>query len=385
MKVLFVSSMAFDACLSLIKRLQTKSDLYYIFELKPYKPNRIGLNRKFDEDVLLASELEEMDEFKYYLPLQKTYMINGCSLKNFIPLIRKQIKTYRLIKQINPDIIHCFNELPPVFFLFLILNRKKIVLTVHDPIQHSGENTWIKWLMRKISFLTVKKHILLNNIQYDEYILKYKKKREDIFLSSLGIYEFLSDYIQPNNNSTRSSVFNVLFFGRISPYKGIDYLLEAFVMLQNTGIKNIHLTIAGAGNFSFDITKYKSNKQITFLNRFISNKELANLIDKSSVVVCPYIDATQSGVIMSAFALNKPVIATRVGGLVEMVKDRKTGILVSPKNSYALKYAIMELYQNPELLLSMSQTIYTEYKIGPNSWETITDGLLDIYEDVLHS
>ena len=57
--------------------------------------------------------------------------------------------------------------------------------------------------------------------------------------------------------------------------------------------------------------------------------ELSALIQESSFVVCPYKDATQSGVVMSAYALKKPVIATRVGGLVEMVEDKKTGLLVS--------------------------------------------------------
>jgi glycosyltransferase involved in cell wall biosynthesis len=274
------------------------------------------------------------------------------------------------------------------YFLFLLFNKKKIVLTVHNPIENIGRNKSFKrWFKRKITFLTIKKHILLNRNQTQKYLTKYKKSERDIYFSALSVYDCMHDYKQldEDENVTISTDFNILFFGRITLYKGVEYLLQAFEMLQQENIDNISLTIAGGGNFPFDITKYKQNSRISILNKVVPNEELNELIRKSSIVVCPYIDATQSGVIMTAFAFNKPVIATNVGGLGEMVDDRKTGILIPPKNAMAIKEAIKNVYENQELLSSMSQAIFEEWHTGQRSWDSIANGLIDIYNDVINS
>ena len=96
---------------------------------------------------------------------------------------------------------------------------------------------------------------------------------------------------------------------------------------------------------------------------------LAELVQNSSVVVCPYTDATQSGVVMSAYAFKKPVIATRVGGLPEMVDDGSTGLLIAPKDSRAIKEAVLKLYYHPEILQKMEENIEAEYYRGDKSWD----------------
>ena len=80
--------------------------------------------------------------------------------------------------------------------------------------------------------------------------------------------------------------------------------------------------MAGGGKFHFDVSEYEALDYIGIRNRFIPDDEMVALIKNCAFMVCPYTDATQSGVIMSAFAFNKPVIATDVGGLPEMVKPR---------------------------------------------------------------
>ena len=70
-------------------------------------------------------------------------------------------------------------------------------------------------------------------------------------------------------------------------------------------------------------------------------------------MVCPYIDATQSGVVMSAFALNKPVVATKVGALPTMVKNGQYGTIVPPKDVATLASAINTLIENPQKIEAM--------------------------------
>ena len=171
----------------------------------------------------------------------------------------------------------------------------------------------------------------------------------------------------------------VLFFGRISPYKGVEYLLQAMeiVHLKHPEIKVI---IAGSGKMYFDTSKYESFEYVEFRNHFIELDELADLIRGALFTVCPYTDATQSGVVYSSFALNTPVIATNVGGLPEMIDDGETGLIVPPKDVNSLASSILSYLDNPELLQKMGDNIKECAKKGKGSWDKIAKEYTEIYQ-----
>ena len=98
------------------------------------------------------------------------------------------------------------------------------------------------------------------------------------------------------------------------------------------------------------------------------------------MVVCPYIDATQSGVIMSAFALNKPVVCTNVGALPEMVKDNRYGKIVAPENSQALADAIVSM-NTDDVLNQMSEFIDKDHSQGMRSWRSIAEETISFYNN----
>jgi glycosyltransferase involved in cell wall biosynthesis len=201
---------------------------------------------------------------------------------------------------------------------------------------------------------------------------------QNIFLSSLSVYEYLNRYKKTVSKNEPDNRFTFLFFGRISPYKGIDLLLEAFIKIKNQ-LDKVNLIIAGNGKYWFDISKYKQQKDIEIINRYISNDELVSLIQQSDIVVCPYKDATQSGVIMSAFALNKPVIATRTGGLPEMVADKKTGYLIEANSIDALCNSMLYIATHSNELDIMSENIKKENATGSKNWTAICEKLFENY------
>ena len=131
-----------------------------------------------------------------------------------------------------------------------------------------------------------------------------------------------------------------------------------------------------AGNGDFDFAYYRNIPQIHIINRFINTDELANMIQQASIVICPYTDATQSGVVMSAYAFKKPVLATNVGGLPEMLNQGKTGMLIPPRNSDAIYKALITLSSQPNLLDEYSKNIERIYfNSGEKSWEKAADKL----------
>ena len=115
------------------------------------------------------------------------------------------------------------------------------------------------------------------------------------------------------------------------PYKGLDYLLPAMQHVHQQ-CPDCKLIVAGGGTFHFDITPYHTLSYIDVRNRFIPDSELVALIQHAAFMVCPYTDATQSGVIMSAYAFEKPVIATNVGGLPEMVSHQHYGLIIKERD-----------------------------------------------------
>lgn len=379
MKVAFLSTFALDANVSLINALRKKCDVYFFTEAL-YEIYNFLDKGKLTKTITKGTEVEELLRFKELISLDKTYVIKGTRNVNILKKLYISYKINRYIKKINPDIIIIDNYMLTYFFSTL-LYRKKMLLIVHDPFLHSGENFMIDKFLRKFHFNLINNKMLLNENQKDDFIKHYKEQPDRIHTAFLSVYDYLRYY---QTDITESSVkFNILFFGRISPYKGIKFLLDAFIEIRSIQKYNdITLTVAGGGNFDFDIEIYKQYPEINILNEYIYPENLANLISKSSVIVCPYTDATQSGVIMSAYAFRKPVIATNVGGLPEMVKDKETGLIIEPKSSKAIFDAILELYYNRDLLEQMSHNIEKTYFSGEKGWESSADKFVNAFEKI---
>lgn len=367
MKVVFLSTFALDANLSLINALKKKCDLYFFTEAL-YEIYNFLDKKKLEKTISKGKEVEQLQIFGELIPLDKTYVVKGTRNSNFIKKLYISHKINKQIRKIDPDIIIIDNYMLTYFFSTLNF-RKKMLMIVHDPFVHSGEDFIFDRLLRKIHFKLIDKKILLNENQKNDFIKYYNYKPTDVYTSFLSVYDFLRYY--QTTTVKDSTTFNILFFGRISPYKGIKYLLNAFVDILSTGrYADITLTIAGGGDFDFDIDIYKMYPEIKIINEYIYPEKLANLIFQSSIVICPYTDATQSGVVMSAYAFKKPIIATNVGGLPEMVYDNETGLIIEPKNSQAIKGAIIKLYNDRSLLEIMSKNIEEKYFLGEKSWNS---------------
>src|SRR5258707_15408817 len=125
----------------------------------------------------------------------------------------------------------------------------------------------------------------------------------------------------------------ILFFGRIWEYKGLEYLIRAEPLIS-ARVPNVRILIAGRGE---DFSRYTEMMvhpdRFIVHNEYIPEERTAEYFRRASVVVLPYIEASQSGVIPLAYSAAKPVVATTVGGLPEMVEDGRTGYLVAPRDT----------------------------------------------------
>lgn len=384
MKVAYISTPHFADCdIPLVGELQKKLDFFYF--IKVSESNKRLTLIKIDSlkkkgGVYPASDFPELGYLSTDIDLSKTYIVNmpskhDWSLCNLLAIFRMVCFILRL----KVNIVHL--TWPPrygEFFTYIL--RKRTVITVHDPLPHSSEDTWINRFHRYVCFRLLDSFILLNEIQKELFIKTYSMQRKRVSLSRLSVYTNLRN-VKPKNTDLSNYV---LFFGGISSHKGVEYLCGAMDEVCKKH-PNVKLVVAGKGNIYFSIDKYAiyNNGNLVLLNRYIEDCELVGLIHNALFVVCPYIDATQSGVVMSAFALNKPVVATNVGALPTMVKDGQYGMIVPSKDAQALALAINTLIEYPQKVEAMMTNIERDYSDGEYSWNVIAQGMIDIYKEEL--
>ena len=193
-----------------------------------------------------------------------------------------------------------------------LLPRKiKIIKVIHDVAPHLGESNLFSMLMNKADIFFSDRLVVLS--QHSRKELEKAGIKKNICIIPHANFSYYSKY---NDLATERKIYNkVGFFGRINKYKGLDVLLESWGMIKDTNPK-LKLLVAGNGDcqeYVGSFNRYKDSMEIC--NRWISDEEVAKLLSSVDLIILPYIEASQSGVIPLAFALGKPVVVTNVGGL----------------------------------------------------------------------
>ena len=384
MNIVFYSNIFFTDCdFSLIREFQQKGIriTYYIQVISGRQCGGLLDLRSYNlsPGIYQASIFPEFKKFEKFLNLSNVYIVwKSSHLSDFSNWIT-YFKLFKAIKKENPTVVHIAGELGLSEFL-LYFFRKKMVQTVHDPLMHSGEKNWLSEIRRNFSFKLASKLVLLNENQKRDFMERYGVPKNKVFSNRLGVYEALNCIFANCNSNFEYPQKYVLFFGHISQYKGIDTLCNAMLKVHSV-VPDLTCVIAGKGDLYFNFEPFKKYDFIRLENRFISSEELSWLIEKSLFVICPYKDATQSGVVSSAFAMLKPVLATNVGGLGESVLDEVTGRLVPPNNPDLLALTICDMVKNKSKLTNYSNNIKNIFWSGNKSWSSIADKFFEIYEN----
>jgi len=176
----------------------------------------------------------------------------------------------------------------------------------------------------------------------------------------------------------------ILFFGQIAPYKGLDLLIEAFAKVRRQD-PTVYLIIAGSLAESFDpyrqlIDRFGLGDAVILELRYIPLAELPNYFLAADLLVFPYRQAYQSGVLQLAYGFARPVVVTDAGDLGETVAEDGTGIITGP-NAEDLAAAIQKLLSERATAASMGQrgrqAAETKY-----SWPAIAARTAEIYQIV---
>jgi glycosyltransferase involved in cell wall biosynthesis len=162
----------------------------------------------------------------------------------------------------------------------------------------------------------------------------------------------------------------VLYFGLIRPYKGLDVLLEAW-----QGVRDAELWVVGRPRFEPSVIRAEDST--TLVPRYVSDLELAACFRRADLVVLPYLESEQSGVLATALAFGSPLIASDVGGFRE-VADAGAARLVPPGDARALHEALVELLADARARERLSQAAIA-LAAGDASWERVAERTAALY------
>jgi glycosyltransferase involved in cell wall biosynthesis len=168
----------------------------------------------------------------------------------------------------------------------------------------------------------------------------------------------------------------VLFFGLLRPYKGLDVLLRAW---REIG-KGAELWIVGMPRM--DVTRLMADAppNVRFVPRFIPDAELPAYFTRADLVVLPYLEADQSGVLFTALAFGKPLLLSDVGGFPEIAATGAART-VPAGDSTALGEALRELLADPAARSAMAERARAA-AAGPYSWDAIAQRTLELYRSL---
>jgi glycosyltransferase involved in cell wall biosynthesis len=289
-------------------------------------------------------------------------------------------KAARLAVSLNPDllVVTWWNPFFGVIVRTIASSfkrraKKPVVIIAENVISHEGR--WIDLFLTKIALQTADCFLVLSRV-VEEGIKKLFPDKK-VFRSSLPIYDCYQSAERLTQQQAKQQLGlegkNILlFFGYVRRYKGLMNLMEALPLIQQS-VQNIHLLVVG--EFYDDPQQYYNamkrfglENNVTFINKYVANETVHLYFTAANLVVLPYNEATQSGILSIAYGFAKPVVVTDVGGLAELVDDGRTGYIVPPKDIRKLADAIITYNMNNQEA-SFSRNI--EAKRQENSFNNI--------------
>mgnify|MGYP000003694645 FL=1 len=257
--------------------------------------------------------------------------------------------------------------------------KAKRITICHDPIHHSG----VKILEKTLTFHYIKSSdeiivltrsfipLVSKNFGFSEKHIHYMPH------GRMSEYRKKETLLPSDHNYMDKKTINFLFFGRIEKYKGIQLLAKAYKELVQTHSLNITLTIAGSGNLAEYREECRNIPNVTIINRYIPDNEIGQYFSiPNTIVVLPYIDASQSGVIPIALEYNTPIIASETGGLKEQLNNGEIGIFCKVNDINSLKEKMAWCIHNPGELKE-EQKKMASY-LHELDWEVITRIIINI-------
>lgn len=289
----------------------------------------------------------------------------------------EQSKLKRQYKNIHFDYVISTFYHPWAKTLLKCFSGRKIVIC-HDPIHHSG----VKLMERVMTTRYIKSAddvIVLTKSFIPIVEQRFGFSPKNIHYMPHGRME---EYKKQAESLTEDIKYEVdknihfLFFGRIEKYKGLHILAKAYKLLASNHCE-VTLSIVGSGNFQEYVNEFGHLPQVQIVNSYIPDNKIQSYFSKpNTVLVLPYLDASQSGVIPIALEYGIPIIASDTGGLKEQLNNGQIGLFCKAND-------VDSLFKQMETILNKRDIFKSEHKksqifLKSIEWKNVTKIFLNL-------
>ncbi len=331
---------------------------------------------KFQHSIICLKNFDQQFFERITNTETKIYALNKPSGKS----VGYFFKLFKILRKINPDIVHTRNltslECQLVAFLAGIKHR------IHgehgwDSPQAQSHNK--SQNIRKFFSCFVKQYVALSNEggQYLQNHINIKKEKINHICNGVDVGKF-----QPNKNEFDRDILEVLTVGRLATVKNQILLLKglAIVLKQN---KNINVKIVGEGACRQELEEYIFTHQLQDNCQLLGERsDIPSLMQKAGVFVLPSLAEGISNTILEAMATGLPVVATKVGGNPELVFQGENGKLFNSNSPKELAQILLEYISNRNLLKTQGLSS-REMAVNQFSINTMTEKYQELYLNIM--
>jgi glycosyltransferase involved in cell wall biosynthesis len=346
-------------CHSLAKELEKRHELLLLSYKRQYPELLFGRKSQVDPDVDRARIIHGFDRLSF-------------DIDSANPL--SWIETSRKIASFKPDILilpwWVAYWAPMYLYLSHSLKKKgiKVVFLCINVFEH--EDNYFKNFLTKLVLKRIDS-IVVHSEQERRVILEFNP-RATVRKHLLPLFEY-----EDKSTARRDKNLNLLFFGFVRPYKGLDTLLKAIGILKS---RDISLRIAGEfWNDKDDYVRLIRDLDIAdkveIIDGYLSDRDMSLCFSRADLVVLPYRKSITSGIIATAYGFRKPVLATDVGGFHEVIQDGCTGKIVPPDDPKSLADGILWFLTNKQIDFAENIATFASQKM---SWSSLVDTIEEL-------
>jgi D-inositol-3-phosphate glycosyltransferase len=326
-------------------------------------------------------------------------------LKKLFQVIQSYARLIHYVSTAKPRLFHILwnNKFEyfdrTVLMLCFKLTGKRVVFTAHNinKAKRDSEDSLLNRLTLWCQYHFADRIFVHTEKMKSELIEEFGVKGSAVRVIPFGIYNVLPDTdLTPREAKRKLGVESeertVLFFGRIAPYKGLEYLLAAFEKVHARN-PNYRLIIAGEPMKGYEqymaellrtIDRGPYRDRVIQKLLFISDEETELYFKAADALVLPYKGIFQSGVLFVGFTYGLPAIGADVGSFREDIIDGKTGYVFKPGDSADLANAL-ERYFESDLYkdLERNRREIRDYVTARHSWDEVSEITRRVYEELL--
>lgn len=266
-------------------------------------------------------------------------------------------------------------------WLWLVSRRAPVFYTVHNLLPHHTRTTWLTPLLWRLVYRIPRSLFVHARHTARGLVDRFGISPRKIVEIRHGNMQHLLE-LRPADAPAPSGPPIVLFLGQIRREKGLDVLLRAAAFLRR---RTARFRVLVVGRPLVDmrphfelVRRLGLSDVVEFRLGYIEEEDLAAWLDRATVVALPYRAVDQSGIAVAACTLGKALVATRCGGVEELVREADNGILVPVEDAERLAVAIGDLLLD-ERRRRRYETNSRKYARETLSWRPIAEATLAAY------